>query len=77
MLNNFSEEIKFKVNTRVNTKQNEFWDRRKFLKGTNDPDFEKVKVIFNKIYGENDTKFINLDADNMLIVRNGEKLKIQ
>ena len=72
-----NDEIQFREQSREKDKQEEFWERRKFLKGQHDPDFEKVKLIYHNLYGENDTQYINLDLDNMVIVRNGDRLKAQ
>ena len=74
--NILSNQIKLKIKKRENNKQKIF-SLKRYSKEINDPEFDNIKNIYSKLYGEKDTKYINFDDESMLIIRNGKKLKEQ
>jgi hypothetical protein len=70
----FNEEIRNKEILRENGIQDNFWEKRKNLKGFHNPDFEQIKTLFNDCC-ESEMKYINIDDENMLIIANGTRLK--
>jgi hypothetical protein len=72
------DEISKKVLKRDIQKQEDFWDKRKNLKAPSDPAFEQVKALFRKHFGEGEqTQFINVDNERMLIVSSCSNMKQQ
>ena len=69
-----SSKINQKIKKRELNKQKIF-SLKRYSKEINDPEFDNIKHIYSKLYGEKDTKYINVDDESMLIIRNGKKLK--
>lgn len=74
--NIISSQINLKIQKREKNKQKIF-SLKRYSKEINDPEFDNIKNIYSKLYGEKDTKYINFDDESMLIIRNGKKLKEQ
>lgn len=74
----FNKEVNFRMVDREKKKQEDFWERRKNLKGHVDPAFNKVRLLFQNNFnlGE-EVEFIDVDEDRMLIISRKSYMKQQ